>query len=168
MLVSVVASDAWNQGSVSAMVGTAVFQLVAGALIGLIIARIGQVLLSRISLPSAGLYPLATLTIAMAAFATAGVAHGSGLLAAYVAGIWLAQLDSSGSSQWRQIDQQFQGVKDDRVPEPCRTTEHEEAGGQAIGQYLNYSLARCMPGPGERTDPGHSGAPRGTLQASGP
>ena len=30
-----------------------------------------------------------------------------------VAGIWLAQLDPSGSSQWRQIDQQFQGVKDD-------------------------------------------------------
>ncbi|MHA6523164.1 potassium/proton antiporter [Tessaracoccus sp. G1721] len=89
VLVSVVASDAWNQGSVSAMVGTAVFQLVAGALIGLVIARIGQVLLSRISLPSAGLYPLATLTIAMAAFATAGIAHGSGLLAAYVAGIWL-------------------------------------------------------------------------------
>lgn len=89
VLVSVVASDAWNQGSVAAMVGTAVFQLVAGALIGLIVARIGQVLLSRISLPSAGLYPLATLTIAMAAFATAGVAHGSGLLAAYVAGIWL-------------------------------------------------------------------------------
>lgn len=29
------------------------------------------------------------------------------------AGIWVAQLDPSGSSQWRQIDQQFQGVKDD-------------------------------------------------------
>ena len=30
-----------------------------------------------------------------------------------VAGIWLAQLDPSGISQWRQIDPQFQGVKDD-------------------------------------------------------
>lgn len=28
-------------------------------------------------------------------------------------GIWLAQLDPSGSSQWRQIDQQFEGVKGD-------------------------------------------------------
>lgn len=89
VLVSVVASDAWSEGSVAAMLGTALFQLVAGALIGLIIARIGQVLLGRISLPSAGLYPLATLTIAMAAFATAGIAGGSALLAAYVAGIWL-------------------------------------------------------------------------------
>lgn len=89
VLVIVVASDAWSEGSVASMVGTAAFQLVAGALIGLVIARLGQLLLMRISLPSAGLYPLATLTIAMVAFATAGVAGGSGLLAAYVAGIWL-------------------------------------------------------------------------------
>ncbi len=89
VLVSVVASDAWGQGTVAGMIGTGVYQLVAGALIGLVIARIGQVLLGRISLPSAGLYPLATLTIAMVAFAGAGVAGGSGLLAAYVAGIWL-------------------------------------------------------------------------------
>lgn len=89
VLVSVVASDAWHQGSVAAMLGTAVYQLVAGALIGLVVARIGQVILGRVSLPSAGLYPLATLTIAMVAFAGAGVAGGSGLLAAYVAAIWL-------------------------------------------------------------------------------
>lgn len=89
VLVSVVASDAWVEGSIAAMIGTAVFQLVAGAIIGLIVARLGQLLLGRISLPSAGLYPLATLTIAMVAFAGAGVAGGSGLLAAYVAGIWL-------------------------------------------------------------------------------
>lgn len=89
VLVSVVASDAWGQSSVMGMIGTGIYQLVAGALIGLVIARIGQVLLSRISLPSSGLYPLATLTIAMVAFAGAGAAGGSGLLAAYVAGIWL-------------------------------------------------------------------------------
>lgn len=89
ILVSVVVSDAWSQGSVLGMLGTGLYQLVGGALVGLFIARLGQVLLSRVSLPSSGLYPLAVLAIAMVAFASAGVAGTSGLLAAYAAGLWL-------------------------------------------------------------------------------
>lgn len=89
IIVSVVVSDAWDQQSALGMVGTGLYQLVVGALLGLIVARAGQALLSRISLPSAGLYPLATLAIALTAFAVGGVAGASGLLAAYVAGLWL-------------------------------------------------------------------------------
>ncbi|MDO5734893.1 MAG: potassium/proton antiporter [Propionibacteriaceae bacterium] len=89
IIVTVVVSDAWNEGSIMAMLGTGMYQLVGGTLIGLVIARIGQGILQRVSLPSAGLYPLATLAIAMVAFALGGIAGASGLLAAYAAGLWL-------------------------------------------------------------------------------
>ncbi|MFV0430497.1 MAG: potassium/proton antiporter, partial [Arachnia sp.] len=89
ILVTVVVSDAWNQESVIGMIGTGLYQLVMGAVIGLVIARIGQFITSRASLPSAGLYPIATIAIAMVAFAVSGVLGASGLLAAYIAGLWL-------------------------------------------------------------------------------
>ncbi len=89
IIVTVVVSDAWNEGSIIAMIGTGLYQLVIGILLGMVIARLGQILLSRISLPASGLYPLATLAIAMTAFAVAGIAGASGLLAAYAAGLWL-------------------------------------------------------------------------------
>ena len=63
--------------------------LVLGAGLGLVVARVGQWVLARSALPSAGLYPLATLAFAMLAFAVAGVAGGSPFLAVYVAGLWL-------------------------------------------------------------------------------
>ena len=89
ILVTVVASDAWGEsGAVS--IGTAMLvQLVLGAGLGLVVARVGQWVLARSALPSAGLYPLATIAIAMLAFAVAGVAGGSPFLAVYVAGLWL-------------------------------------------------------------------------------
>ena len=89
IIVTVVVSDAWNQMSVTGMIANGIFQLVAGALIGAAVAMVGQVFLHRISLPSAGLYPLATLAIALTAHSVAGVMGGSGLLAAYIAGLWL-------------------------------------------------------------------------------
>lgn len=89
ILVAVVASDAWEHASLFSLAGDVLYQLVVGALLGLIIGRIGQLLLARISLPSSGLYPLATLAIALGGFALTGLAGGSGLLAAYTIGLWL-------------------------------------------------------------------------------
>lgn len=89
ILVTVVASDAWDNASVLGLAGDALYQLVIGAIFGLLIGRIGQLVLVGISLPSAGLYPLATLAIALGGFAVTGLAGGSGLLAAYVIGLWL-------------------------------------------------------------------------------
>ena len=89
IIVTVVVSDAWNTMDIPAMIGTGLFQLFVGAIVGLIIARLGQSLLHRISLPSAGLYPLATLAIALTAYSAAGTIQASGMLAAYVAGLWL-------------------------------------------------------------------------------
>ena len=93
ILVTVVASDAWDNAGAWSIGSAMVLQLVVGAVVGLAIARIGQWLLARSALPAAGLYPLATLAIVMLAFAVAGVAGGSPFVAVYLAGLWLGNVD---------------------------------------------------------------------------
>lgn len=66
------------------------YELIAGAAIGLGCGLLGAVALRRIALPASGLYPLATFGLGMVAFAASGVAHASGFLAAYLAGLVLA------------------------------------------------------------------------------
>ena len=66
-----------------------IYQLGAGAVVGLVLGRLGVAALRRIALPSSGLYPLATFGIGILAFAAAGAAQASGFLAAYLAGILL-------------------------------------------------------------------------------
>ncbi len=89
ILVTVVASEAWHTASATGMAATVVYQLAAGAAIGALVSLAGRAVLSRVALPTAGLYPLAVLAIALAAFALAGIAGASGLLAGYVAGVFL-------------------------------------------------------------------------------
>ncbi|WP_163688681.1 potassium/proton antiporter [Mycolicibacterium gadium] len=67
-----------------------VYELVAGAAIGLGCGFLGSIALRRIALPASGLYPLATFGFGMVAFAAAGSAHASGFLAAYLAAVVLA------------------------------------------------------------------------------
>lgn len=89
ILVTVVTSDAWDKANPWSMGGTILYQLVLGVLVGLAVGVLGQWLLARSALPSAGLYPLATFAIMFAAFASAGLLQASGLMAIYVAGMWL-------------------------------------------------------------------------------
>jgi cell volume regulation protein A len=71
-------------------VGTLVYELAAGAAIGLALGYLGAIALPRMALPASGLYPIATVGLALVAFAAAGAAHASGFLAAYLAGLVLA------------------------------------------------------------------------------
>ncbi|GJF09026.1 putative Na(+)/H(+) antiporter [Mycolicibacterium cyprinidarum] len=73
-----------------AIVATLVYELAVGAAIGLGVGFLGAMALRRIALPAAGLYPLATFGLGMLAFAAAGSAHASGFIAAYLAGVMLA------------------------------------------------------------------------------
>lgn len=66
-----------------------VYELGAGTAIGLAAGAVGAFTLRRLSLPASGLYPLATLTVGLVAFAAAGSLHASGFLAAYVCAIVL-------------------------------------------------------------------------------
>jgi len=66
-----------------------VYELVAGAAIGIGIGVVGAWVLRRSALPASGLYPLATIAFCVLAYAGADVAHASGFLAVYVAGLVL-------------------------------------------------------------------------------
>jgi cell volume regulation protein A len=64
--------------------------------IGLAVGLLGAVAmrpLLRVSLPNAGLYPLRTLAAAGVIYGVASVAHGSGFLAVFVAGVALGDTD---------------------------------------------------------------------------
>jgi potassium/hydrogen antiporter len=65
------------------------YELVAGALIGLMIGFVGAVGLRRFALPAAGVYPLAAIGFTVLAYACGSVAHASGFLAVYTAALVL-------------------------------------------------------------------------------
>jgi cell volume regulation protein A len=89
LLVTIVASDSWGQINGWATLGLVLYELAGGVLIGLVVARVGQEMLRRSALPAAGLYPVATVALAMLAFAVAGAVGTSGFAAIYVAALWL-------------------------------------------------------------------------------
>lgn len=89
ILVALVLSDGWDQANPVVALAQVIYQLGAGAAIGLLVARIGETVLRRTALPSAGLYPIATVSIALFAFAAAGLAASSAFMAVYVAGLRL-------------------------------------------------------------------------------
>lgn len=67
--------------------GMVVIELVVGALVGALVARLSLLGLRRLVLPVAGLYPILTVGVALLTFGAATVVHGSGFLAVYVAGM---------------------------------------------------------------------------------
>ena len=64
-------------------------QLLVGAAIGVGVGYGGRYLLSRLTLLSGGLYPVMTLSLGLLAFGVTTLAHGSGFLAVYLAGLLL-------------------------------------------------------------------------------
>src|SRR6266508_2053762 len=73
--------------SVAHAIGEFVLQLGAGIVVGVVGAYVVVLTLRRVVLPDPALYPLRTLAFAGAIYGLATVAHGSGFLAVYVAGI---------------------------------------------------------------------------------
>lgn len=72
------------------IVASLVYQLSVGIVIGLASGFVGAIALRRIALPASGLYPLATFGLGMVAFAAGGAVNASGIIAAYLAGVVLA------------------------------------------------------------------------------
>ena len=65
------------------------YELTTGAAIGWAVGLAGCWLLRNAALPSAGLYPIAAVGLTFLAYASGAVAHASGFLAVYVAGVML-------------------------------------------------------------------------------
>jgi potassium/hydrogen antiporter len=89
LLVSLLAVDA-GSGVGSAALGVAVefvVQMLVGGAVGVAGGWLLKQGMRRFTLPSEALYPLRTLALSMALYGIATVAHGSGFLAVFVAGI---------------------------------------------------------------------------------
>ncbi|GAA0551946.1 potassium/proton antiporter [Actinomadura livida] len=71
------------------LLGLMLYELTAGAVIGVAIAWLGAQGLRRIALPASGLYPIAVLSLAVASYGVASLLHASGFLAVYVAALVL-------------------------------------------------------------------------------
>lgn len=67
--------------------GGVLAELVLGAVVGLALGRVARAGLSRLVLPVSALYPVLTVGVAFLVFGAATLAHGSGFLAVYVAGM---------------------------------------------------------------------------------
>jgi cell volume regulation protein A len=89
ILVSLLTTGAFFSQGPLLTIATIVYELTLGAGVGIAVGVLGAWVLRRSALPAAGLYPLAAVTFTVLAFAAAGVAHASGFLAVYVAGVVL-------------------------------------------------------------------------------
>jgi potassium/hydrogen antiporter len=73
----------WQQGL---LIG---YELAVGAVIGVAVGVVGSFALRRVALPAAGLYPLASVGLAVLAYAVGAVAHASGFIAVYACAVLL-------------------------------------------------------------------------------
>jgi len=87
LMVGMIAYATSDHGSVWTVVREFVLQMVVGAAVGVVGAVLLLRLMQRVSLPNEGLYPLRTLAAAGVIYGVAAVAHGSGFLAVFVAGL---------------------------------------------------------------------------------
>jgi cell volume regulation protein A len=91
LLVSLLAAGTLTGGALVHVAAEFALQMGVGAALGLLGGRGLLWLMRRVSLPSEGLYPLRTLAAVLALYGLTTLAHGSGFLAVFVAGIVLGE-----------------------------------------------------------------------------
>jgi cell volume regulation protein A len=90
LFVTLLTTGAFGAGhEIGFAVALIVYELIAGAAIGALLGFGGVWLLRRSALPAAGLYPLAAIAITVLAYGVGSLAHASGFLAVYIAGVVL-------------------------------------------------------------------------------
>jgi cell volume regulation protein A len=87
LMVGMLSYATSDHGSVWIVVREFSLQMVVGTVVGVAGALLLLRLMQRVSLPNEGLYPLRTLAAAGVIYGAAAVAHGSGFLAVFIAGL---------------------------------------------------------------------------------
>jgi len=87
LMASLITAGGLSAGAFGQIAGGFVLQLGVGAAVGIVGGRALLWFLRAVPLPSEGLYPLRSLASALILFGIAGLAHGSGFLAVFIAGI---------------------------------------------------------------------------------
>jgi potassium/hydrogen antiporter len=93
LMLAAVSLAQTDSTSVANAVGDFFLQLGVGTAVGIVGAYVLMLVLRRIVLPNPALYPLRTLAFAGVIYGVAAVAHGSGFLAVYIAGILIGDAD---------------------------------------------------------------------------
>jgi potassium/hydrogen antiporter len=93
LMLAAVSLAQTDSTSVGDAIGDFFLQLGVGTAVGIAGAYLLMILLRRIVLPNPALYPLRTLALAGVIYGVATVAHGSGFLAVYIAGILIGDAD---------------------------------------------------------------------------
>ncbi len=89
LMSSLIVAGDLNAGAFGHVATQFLLQMVVGAVVGLVGGRTLLWFTRRVSLPGEGLYPIRTLACAALLYGAATLAHGSGFLAVFVAGIVL-------------------------------------------------------------------------------
>ncbi|HEY1345807.1 MAG TPA: cation:proton antiporter [Streptosporangiaceae bacterium] len=89
LMVSLIAAAGVSAGAFADVGGEFVLQMAVGVAVGVVGGRALLWFTRRVPLPGAGLYPLRTLACVLLLFGAATLAHGSGFLAVFAAGIVL-------------------------------------------------------------------------------
>lgn len=87
LMSSLIAAGGLDASAFGQVAGDFAVQMVLGVLFGIVGGRVLLAFMRRVPLPSEGLYPLRTLTCVLLLYGVTSLAHGSGLLAVFVAGI---------------------------------------------------------------------------------
>jgi potassium/hydrogen antiporter len=90
-------------GSFWGVVETFFVQMSVGLAVGIVGSALLVVFVRRVQLPTEGLYPLRTLAAAGVIYGLASVAHGSGFLAVFIAGLILGDLEAPYKGQIRRF-----------------------------------------------------------------
>ena len=89
LMASLITAGGLSAGAFGQVAGEFVLQMGVGAAVGIVGGRALLWFMRAVPLPSEGLYPLRTAASVMILFSVATLAHGSGFLAVFVAGILL-------------------------------------------------------------------------------
>ncbi|HEV2886420.1 MAG TPA: cation:proton antiporter [Jatrophihabitans sp.] len=91
LMASLITAGGLSAGAFGQIAGEFVLQMGVGAAVGIVGGRALLWFMRAVPLPSEGLYPLRTAFSALILFGAASLAHGSGFLAVFVAGILLGE-----------------------------------------------------------------------------
>ena len=93
LLVTLVSTGAALEHAPLTVLGIVAYELVAGALGGLLVGFGAAWVMRRIALPASGLYPIAVLAFTVLAYAGTSALHASGFAAVYAAALVLGNTD---------------------------------------------------------------------------
>jgi potassium/hydrogen antiporter len=103
LMIGILEFATGDDGSAWTIFAEFLVEMGVGLVVGLVGAAALVVFMRRVQLPSEGLYPLRTLAAAGVIYGLASVAHGSGFLAVFIAGLALGDVDAPYKQETRRF-----------------------------------------------------------------